>query len=142
MPEKAIASFTRHLGIAYQIHNDLEDWSFDASNKKQVGSDLLSGRPTVLWALALEKLPEQQQKELIDLQRGKEDSPSLSSFSPGFEQARDLYREAGVFDHARRLAEKHTERAREIARQLPAESLRGLLFHFLEAILPSSYSSL
>ena len=51
-----VARFARHLGVAFQILNDLDDWQRDPSNKRHAGTDVLGGRPTVLWALALEGL--------------------------------------------------------------------------------------
>jgi geranylgeranyl diphosphate synthase, type II len=51
-----IKVFARNLGVAFQILNDLNDWRGDQHNKLTTGGDLLAGRPTVLWALALEGL--------------------------------------------------------------------------------------
>ena len=51
-----IRQFARHLGVAFQILNDLNDWHGDAHNKLSAGADALGGRPTVLLALALEAL--------------------------------------------------------------------------------------
>ena len=48
----AVARFARHVGIAFQILNDLDDWDDDQPNKGNTGTDVLGGRPTVLWALA------------------------------------------------------------------------------------------
>ena len=62
-----VVRFARHVGVAYQIVNDLDDWKAHDRNKRQSGSDLLSGRPTVLWALALENLSENDGRELEDL---------------------------------------------------------------------------
>ena len=45
-------------GIAFQILNDLADWTADNHNKLIAAGDVLGGRPTVLWALALEGLSE------------------------------------------------------------------------------------
>ena len=53
-----VRQFSRNLGIAFQILNDLKDWERDDDNKRSVGADLLGGRPTILWALALESLNE------------------------------------------------------------------------------------
>jgi geranylgeranyl pyrophosphate synthase len=44
------------LGIAFQIINDLNDWQGDSHNKLSAAGDVIGGRPTVLWALALERL--------------------------------------------------------------------------------------
>ncbi len=51
-----IGQFARNLGIAFQIINDLNDWLGDRHNKLSAAGDVIGGRPTVLWALALEGL--------------------------------------------------------------------------------------
>ena len=53
--------------MAFQILNDLNDWDGDDHNKLAAGGDILGGRPTVLWALALEGLPPAKQEELLAL---------------------------------------------------------------------------
>src|SRR5439155_19182417 len=52
--EKIVVEFSRHLGIAFQILNDLKDWDGDGDNKLVSGQDVLAARPTLLLALALE----------------------------------------------------------------------------------------
>jgi len=44
--------FARYLGIAFQIQNDLDDWSWQNENKQRIGGDLLADRPTVIQAMA------------------------------------------------------------------------------------------
>ena len=51
--EKFIPEFSRNLGVAFQILNDLNDWAGDDHNKLAAGRDALSARPTLLFALAL-----------------------------------------------------------------------------------------
>lgn len=48
---RPVKAFSRNLGVAFQILNDLKDWERDEDNKKSVGADLLGGRPTVLSTL-------------------------------------------------------------------------------------------
>src|SRR5581483_4997193 len=55
--EKAVTDFSRHLGVAFQILNDLKDWDGDSDNKLIAGQDVLAARPTLLLALALEGSP-------------------------------------------------------------------------------------
>src|SRR5215475_13375239 len=43
-----IARLAKHLGIGFQILNDLQDWRGDDFNKLTLGGDVLGGRPTVL----------------------------------------------------------------------------------------------
>ncbi len=52
--EKVVADFSKNLGVAFQILNDLKDWEGDADNKLIAGQDVLAARPTLLLALALE----------------------------------------------------------------------------------------
>ncbi len=59
-----IKQFARNLGVAFQILNDLNDWDGDDHNKLLAGGDVLGGRPTVLWALALEGLNDDRREEL------------------------------------------------------------------------------
>src|SRR6202007_1817486 len=46
--EKMVADFSRHLGVAFQVLNDLKDWQGDTDNKLVAGQDVLSARPTLL----------------------------------------------------------------------------------------------
>ena len=89
---KPVKQFSRNLGVAFQILNDLKDWERDPEKNNAVGNDLLGGRPTLLWALALEGLSEPIQKELVDLVENKS-----APINPRIQRARHLYLEAGVF---------------------------------------------
>ena len=50
-----VVEFSRHLGVAFQILNDLKDWDGDGDNKLVAGQDVLAARPTLLLALALKR---------------------------------------------------------------------------------------
>ncbi|MFN9916598.1 MAG: polyprenyl synthetase family protein, partial [Pirellulaceae bacterium] len=61
----AIRLFSRNVGIAFQILNDLQDWSEDHRNKGAAGGDILGGRPTLVLALALDALDRPDQECLL-----------------------------------------------------------------------------
>ncbi len=124
-----IARYARHLGVAYQIVNDLVDWAPDDGNKLDRATDLLAGRPTVLWALALERLDDAGRRELESLVRAS-DPPA-----DAVERAAALYRAADVFGRAQALLEKHHARAIEAAGQLSHEPFRRLLHFLADAII-------
>jgi geranylgeranyl pyrophosphate synthase len=126
---KPIRQFARHLGVAFQILNDLKDWSGDEDNKLSSGTDILGGRPTVLWALALETLNEKKQSELFAFLDNEPTSEILVS------RIESLYKEAGVFQKASQLVDKYQQRAEEIVDQMEIESFRRLLYYLIETVL-------
>jgi geranylgeranyl pyrophosphate synthase len=123
------ARFARHLGVAYQILNDLDDWQSDLPAERPGGSDLLGGRPTVLWALALEGLGEHDRHELESLlNRPSKDEARIA-------RAAELYEQAGAFERAAALVSKHHRQAVATAEQIKLEPLSHLLHFLADAIL-------
>jgi len=121
--------FSECLGIAFQILNDLKDWKGDDDNKLGQGFDTLGGRPTVLWALALEGLDAEGRSSLLSLQN--------SSIEPceKIEKVRKLYQQAGAFAEAHRMVVHNRAEADAIANQLDPPSLQRLLHYLLENVL-------
>src|SRR5207237_7367927 len=68
--EKMVTEFSKNLGVAFQILNDLKDWDGDADNKMLAGQDVLAARPTLLLALALEGSNAADKQELLALASG------------------------------------------------------------------------
>jgi geranylgeranyl pyrophosphate synthase len=126
----SIKLFARNLGVAFQILNDLGDWLGDDHNKMAAGLDTLGGRPTVLWALALESLAPAKQEELLSLVNHETQSPTMR-----VARVKQLYQEAGVFEKAHKLIDKHQQRAEEIADKLEPEALRRLLYYLIDTVL-------
>jgi len=126
---EAIARYSRHLGVAYQIINDLDDWQDDQPNKHTGGGDVLGGRPTVLLALALQALDEPDRRELLALVDDR------SADAARTDRVGELYARAEVYRKASTLISKHHRRARQAADELGNEPLRRLLHFVLDAIL-------
>jgi geranylgeranyl pyrophosphate synthase len=125
-----IRKFARSLGVAFQILNDLNDWQGDEDNKLTAGNDTLGGRPTVLWALALEALPAEPRDELLRLV-GEDARPREIRIN----RVRQLYHQAEVFDRAFRLVDKYQARAEEIADSLEPQPLRRLFHYLIDTVL-------
>jgi geranylgeranyl pyrophosphate synthase len=124
-----LGQFARHLGVAFQILNDLKDWEGDENNKLAAGADILGGRPTVLWALAWEGLDESPRHELERLMADpRADDAKLA-------RVRQLYRAAGVFDNAGKLVDKYRQRAEAVADQIQPDELRRLLYYLIDTVL-------
>lgn len=69
---KAAGTFGRHLGIAYQIYDDMTDL-FGSQQKigKTLGTDIATGKPTMPLILMRDRLPEDEAQELRDSLAGK-----------------------------------------------------------------------
>lgn len=125
-----LKQFCRNLGVAFQILNDLKDWESDDDNKRTTGSDLLGGRPTLLWALALEGLKPELREELINL-ADQTEIPVRKRLL----RARQLYLEASVFETAHRLIDKHQQRAEQVADGIEPDELRRLMYYLVDTVL-------
>jgi len=126
-----IRQFSRNIGVAFQILNDLNDWEGDEHNKLLAGGDILGGRPTLLWALALASLNEADQAELLSLAS----HDSERSEKERIQRAEQLYRKARVFEQANRLIDKHEQRALEVIGSLDSEPLQRMLLYLIDTVL-------
>ena len=127
--EEMIPVFTRHLGVGFQILNDLKDWQGDDNNKLVAGQDALSFRPTLLLALAFEAASPTQRAELdaIMVDQG--------SMALRMGRLRRIFEECGVFEKAESLVEKSRARAEALADEVQPESLRQLLYFLVDMVL-------
>ena len=145
--EKMITDFSRHLGVAFQILNDLKDWDGDIDNKLVAGQDVLSARPTLLLALALEGSGPAEREELLSLIEQCQ-SKAARIGKPGhtpediqaesgkiIDRVRRIFLQADVFNKADKLVEKYRARAEAIADEVEPTELRELLYFMVDTIL-------
>jgi geranylgeranyl pyrophosphate synthase len=128
--EKTVAEFSRHLGVAFQILNDLKDWDGDSDNKLTAGQDALAARPTLLLALALEGSSLDSRQQLLALlhQRHADEAGTIAFIRRCFERA-------GVFEKAEKLIEKSRARAEAVADEVEPMELRELLYYLVDTVL-------
>ena len=127
--EDMVPKFCRHLGVGFQVLNDLKDWRGDSNNKLLAGQDAQALRPTVMLALAIEAASEEQRKELqeiLDL------SPTDEFRAP---RLRRLYEQLGVFEKAEALVDKSRARAEALADDVENDQLRQLLYFLVDTVL-------
>jgi geranylgeranyl diphosphate synthase, type II len=130
--EKAVADFSKNLGVAFQILNDLKDWDGDSDNKLIAGQDVLAARPTLLLALALEGSAAGQREELLALLQNPSDKDTAAAT---LERVRQFFTQAQVFDKAEKLVEKYRARAESIADDIQPTELRELLYYLVDSVL-------
>lgn len=127
--ETLISSFSRHIGVGFQILNDLKDWNGDDNNKLITGQDALAMRPTLLLALALQMADEQQTADLKDILQGH------PSDGMRIGRLRKIYQDCDVFTKAEALVDKSRARAEELAESVENEDFKQLLKFFCETVL-------
>ncbi len=132
--ETPLQQFAKHLGIAFQILNDLQDWQGDQDNKLSAGLDILGGRPTLLWALALKNLGPSDRRALCQLIAGTVPPPPRDT-QQCLVRVEQLYHQAGVFQEAHQLVEKYRQQAARIADALEPAPLRHLLCYLVDHVV-------
>jgi geranylgeranyl pyrophosphate synthase len=134
--EKIVSEFSKNLGIAFQIINDLKDWETDSDNKLAIGQDVLAARPTLLLALALEGQSADHRHELLALLGSATQTQKLQPLGTEIiEKVRDLYERADVFAKATQLIDKFRARAETIADDVEPTELRELLYFLVDTVL-------
>lgn len=133
--ERFLARYSRHLGIAFQILNDLSDWSGDANNKLIAKQDATSLRPTMLLAIALDKAKMADRARIERLL-------SKNGVGPSNENGLgELFTQLDVFRDARKMVIEHRCIAHDVAGEIPHMGLRNLLHQLLEVVLPPDQAS-
>jgi geranylgeranyl diphosphate synthase, type II len=135
--EKTVVDFSRNLGVAFQILNDLKDWAGDEDNKLLAGQDVLAARPTLLLALALEGSTQHERSDLLGLIAAAREhgSPDDNAATDTVERVRSLYRKAKVFSKAEALVEKYRARAEALADEVEPPAFRELLYYLVDTVL-------
>ena len=127
--EEMVPKFSRHLGVGFQVLNDLKDWRGDSNNKLLSGQDAQALRPTVMLALAIEAASEEQRKELQEI---LDRSPTDEFRAP---RLRRLYEQLVVFEKAEALVDKSRARAEALADDVENDQLRQLLYFLVDTVL-------
>ena len=127
--EAMIAQYCRHIGVGFQILNDLQDWHEHDANKVRVARDAEDAKPTLLMALAAEAADDGQRAQLDRIVSGE--IPPHERV----EQLRTLYEDLDVFEKAEMLVDKFRSRAEALADETQPDSLRQLLYFLSDTIL-------
>ena len=118
--ERAMAAYGMHLGTAFQLIDDVLDYSGqEAETGKHLGDDLAEGKPTLPLIYVMQHgTPEQAAcvRNAIE-QGGRDDFPAVM----------EAIRQSGALDHARAKAYQEAELARASISQLRASNYKEAL---------------
>lgn len=135
----AIDRYALHVGTGFQVLNDLKDWEGDLENNRLEAGDLIGGRPTLLWALAMRDLAPTDRDALIEVaavaRRGGGDAPVALA------EARRLYDKAGVLAAAAEVATEQRRLAIDAIAACRLPRLREVLEFLLDLAVPAGWKS-
>lgn len=143
----ALDRYALHVGTAFQILNDLKDWNGDAENSRRAAGDLLGGRPTVLLALALERLDRHDADRLLAMAQGTDglsggtphatdDPPIRAPEAERVAVAAELFRKADVFAAAGAIVAEQRRMAVASIATCRLGRLREVLEFLLDLAVP------
>lgn len=118
--ESALASYGMHLGTAFQIVDDILDYSGDAGEiGKNLGDDLAEGKPTLPLIHVMKSGNPKQATLVRDAieQGGRE----------AFAEVIRAVRETGGLEVAKAIAKEEADRARAVLADLPDTQFRDAL---------------
>lgn len=103
---KALSSYGRNIGIAFQIQDDLLDVIADEKDfGKSIGGDLVEGKKTFLFIKALEKAQGKDKQALLKVVKNKGIDPKE------IELYKDLYNKLGIIKIAEEEIKKYSKKA-------------------------------
>jgi len=133
----AVDRYALHVGTGFQVLNDLKDWAGDLENDRSEAGDLIGGRPTLLWALAMQNLSAADRDALVEVaavaRRGG------SSAAAAVAEARRLYDAAGVVESAAAVAAEQRRLAVEAIAACRLPRLREVLEFLLDLAVPAGW---
>ena len=120
-----LARYGLHLGIAFQLIDDILDYDSDhACIGKDLGDDLAEGKLTLPLIHALERADPQRRKSLCNaIEKGERKR---------FSEILDIVRSTGSIAYTLDKARRHAEQAQQYARQLPNNNCRDALVSLAE----------
>lgn len=114
--ENACAAYGRHLGAAFQLADDMLDYTGDTSTLgKKVGDDLREGKPTLPLIYLLTHADEKAK----NLARSAIENGGVDQEHDDFEQILSLIHSTGALDYTQKKAEKEAALARSSLAFLP-----------------------
>jgi geranylgeranyl pyrophosphate synthase len=120
--------FAAYVGEGFQLADDLDDWEDDQDTP--LGRDVLSGRPTILRALA-EDAGAGPELARLEAQPAFSEDPAAA-----IRAMRALYHRLGVFERASILYEALRRRALQTAQETADGDLQALFTFLVRMILP------
>jgi octaprenyl-diphosphate synthase len=130
--EQAIATYGMHLGTAFQLIDDVLDYSSNSEEiGKNIGDDLAEGKPTLPVIYALKNGTADQQEVLRDaIKNGKKDN---------INEIISIINNTKAIDYTTKVARQEVEMATAALTTLPSSSYTDALYALAEFSINRSY---
>lgn len=123
----ALRQFGRHLGIAFQLIDDVLDYAGDADSLgKNVGDDLAEGKPTLPLIYAMEHAD----ANALRLIRRSLTEEQVSD--KDLQDVIQIVGNSGALEYTRNLAEEQADMARSCLEVLPESEYRNTLYELVD----------
>ena len=130
--EEAMAAYGMHLGTAFQLTDDILDYSGDYQDTgKNLGDDLAEGKPTLPLIYAI-KTGSSEQAAIIRraIEKGGED---------GFQPVLEVIQQTGALDYARQRAQDESDIASATIASLPNSEYKECLLQLAVFAVTRNY---
>jgi len=130
--EEAMAAYGMHLGTAFQLTDDILDYSGDYQDTgKNLGDDLAEGKPTLPLIYAI-KTGSSEQAAIIRraIEKGGED---------GFRPVLEVIQQTGALDYARQRAQDESDIASATIASLPNSEYKECLLQLAVFAVTRNY---
>jgi len=124
-----IGEYARKMGIAFQIQDDYLDLVGEKDKiGKDVGSDIMEGKRTLMVIKSLSELPENKKDRLIDIL--EEDNTQED-----IKEAMDLMEDAGAIEYSKNLARTYAEEAKSELDVIPDPNYRNIFEEVVDFVI-------
>ena len=125
--EKALADYGMHLGIAFQLADDVLDYVSEAEFGKEKGVDLKEGKITLPLLYALERCTPAEREIIRD--------GTISARRDSFLKVLDVLKKYGAIDYALGLAAQRSADARKALECLPESAAKEALLQLGDYVI-------
>ncbi len=124
--KEELRRFARKLGLAFQLQDDLLDLTGTAEFGKTIGGDILEGKRTALFVLAMDRYPECSSGERDLLDRLRERRATVEDVAP----IRELFKRLGVLEIVAGMVSHQIDQAMEQLSMIEDSEMRENLVEY------------
>ena len=131
--EKSLQHYGMHIGIAFQLIDDVLDYDGDTQTMgKNIGDDLAEGKSTLPLIYAMEKGDNDQSRKIKEVLQQKNVSEKT------LHEVIQIVRESGALDYTRKLARQQADAAMDSLKSIEKSIFREALISMAEFSLRRS----